>query len=105
MRPGLIGIAAATVVLFSGLGHDAARAATPGVRLTIGVGGDLLPHLPIVARAHALAGGRGVDFRPLLWPIRRWVHGNTLSFCHIETPLPPASPAGCPRFNSPPALA
>jgi poly-gamma-glutamate capsule biosynthesis protein CapA/YwtB (metallophosphatase superfamily) len=103
MRPGLIGIAAATVLLFSGL--DDARAATPEVRLTIGVGGDLLPHLPVVARAHALAGGRGYDFRPLLRPIRNWVRGNSLSFCHIETPLTPAPPVGYPRFNSPPALA
>src|SRR3954469_14276628 len=82
MGPKLIGLAAATVALASGHGHDAApqREAisspphlltspptptpTPGrpgppraVRLTIGVSGDLLPHLPIVARAHALAGG------------------------------------------------
>jgi poly-gamma-glutamate capsule biosynthesis protein CapA/YwtB (metallophosphatase superfamily) len=75
------------------------------VRLTIGVSGDLLPHLPIVARARALAGGRGYDFRPLLRPIRRWVRRNSLSFCHVETPLTAARPVGYPRFNSPPALA
>src|SRR3954452_24897912 len=124
----LIGMAAATVALASGHGHDAApqRGAisrpphsltstptpTPGrpgppraVRLTIGVSGDLLPHLPIVARAHVLAGGRGYDFRPMLRPVRRWVRGNSLSFCHVETPLTPAPPVGYPRFNSPPALA
>src|SRR5918994_3220686 len=75
------------------------------VRLTVGVSGDLLPHLPVVARARALAGGRGYDFRPLLRPIRRWVRRNSLAFCHVETPLTPAAPAGYPRFNSPPALA
>ena len=75
------------------------------VRLTIGVSGDLLPHLPIVARAHAHAGGRGYDFRPMLRPIRRWVRRNSLAFCHVETPLTPAPPVGYPRFNSPPALA
>jgi poly-gamma-glutamate synthesis protein (capsule biosynthesis protein) len=75
------------------------------VRLTIGVSGDLLPHLPVVARARALAGGRGYDFRPLLRPIRRWVRRNSLAFCHVETPLTSAPPAGYPRFNSPPALA
>jgi poly-gamma-glutamate capsule biosynthesis protein CapA/YwtB (metallophosphatase superfamily) len=75
------------------------------VRLTIGVSGDLLPHLPIVARAQAHANGRGYDFRPMLRPIRRWVRGNDLAFCHVETPLTPARPAGYPRFNSPPALA
>jgi len=75
------------------------------VRLTIGVSGDLLPHLGVVARARALAGGRGYDFRPLLRPIRRWVRRNSLSFCHVETPLTPAPPVGYPRFSSPPALA
>ena len=81
--------------------------ATPprAIRLTIGVSGDLLPHLPVVARARALAGGRGYDFRPLLRPIRRWVRRNSLAFCHVETPLTPAPPVGYPRFNSPPALA
>ena len=67
--------------------------------------GDLLPHLPVVARARVLAGGRGYDFRPLLRPIRRWVQRNSLAFCHVETPLTPAAPAGYPLFNSPPALA
>jgi poly-gamma-glutamate synthesis protein (capsule biosynthesis protein) len=75
------------------------------VRLTIGVTGDLLPHLPVVARARALARGRGYDFRPMLRPIRRWVRDNDLSFCHVETPLTPARPSGYPLFNSPPALA
>jgi poly-gamma-glutamate synthesis protein (capsule biosynthesis protein) len=75
------------------------------VRLTIGVTGDLLPHLPVVARARALAGGRGYDFRPMLRPIRRWVRENGMAFCHVETPLSSAPPAGYPRFNGPPALA
>src|SRR3954454_8394926 len=126
MLRGLIGIAVATVALSIGHGRDGVpqRAAilkpplaptsapTRGrvgppraVRLTIGVGGALLPHLPIVARARVLAGGRGYDFRPMLRPIRSWVRRNSLSFCHIETPLTPAPPVGYPRFNSPPALA
>jgi poly-gamma-glutamate capsule biosynthesis protein CapA/YwtB (metallophosphatase superfamily) len=126
MHPGLIGIAVATVAV--AIGHGQAdlpqRAAalklpppptatpTPGrlgppraVRLTIGVSGDILPHLPIVARARVLAGGRGYDFRPMLRPIRGWVRRNSLSFCHVETPLTPAPPVGYPRFNSPPAIA
>lgn len=83
-----------------------ARPAAPRtVRLTIGVAGDLLPHLPVVARARVLAGGRGYDFRPMLRPIRRWVRRNSLAFCHVETPLTRATPAGFPMFNSPPALA
>src|SRR3954465_11034116 len=128
MGPRLIGIATATVALAIGPGRDdvAQRGAilkpppaptstpmpTPGrlgppraVRLTIGVTGDLLAPLPIAARAHVRAGGRGYDFRPILRPIRSWVRRNSLSFCHVETPLTPAPPAGYPRFNSPPSLA
>jgi poly-gamma-glutamate synthesis protein (capsule biosynthesis protein) len=75
------------------------------VRLMIGVSGDLLPHLPIVARARAHAQGRGYDFRPMLRPIRPWVRRNDLAFCHVETPLTHGPPAGYPVFNSPPALA
>src|SRR3954465_14206435 len=128
MRPRLIGIAAATIAVADGHGHAAgprraamvqllppatskstrtSRHLVPprAIRLSIGVSGDLLPHLPIVARAHVLAGGRGYDFRPMLRPIRRWARDNSLSFCHVETPLTPAPPVGYPRFNSPPALA
>jgi Bacterial capsule synthesis protein PGA_cap len=75
------------------------------VNLTVGVSGDLLPHLPIVARARAHAGGDGYDFRPMLRPIRRWVRANDLAFCHVETPLTPGAPVGFPVFSSPPALA
>ena len=75
------------------------------IRLTIGVTGDLLPHLPIVDQARAHANGDGYDFRPMLRPIRRWVRANDLAFCHVETPLTPGPPVGYPRFNSPPALA
>src|SRR5215210_4717642 len=81
------------------------RPAPRATRLTIGVSGDLLPHLPVVDRARALAGGSGYDFRPLLRPIRRWVERNSLAYCHVETPLTPAPPVGYPRFSSPPALA
>ncbi len=114
MRLGLIVVTAAIIALAAGCGGDklwqeVAATATPAppraVRLTIGVSGDLLPHLQIVARARALAGGRGYDFRPLLRPIRRWVRRNSLSFCHVETPLTPAAPTGYPLFNSPPAIA
>jgi poly-gamma-glutamate capsule biosynthesis protein CapA/YwtB (metallophosphatase superfamily) len=75
------------------------------VNLTIGVSGDLLPHLPVVARARAHAGADGYDFRPMLRPVRRWVRANDLALCHVETPLVPGAPAGFPVFRSPPALA
>jgi poly-gamma-glutamate capsule biosynthesis protein CapA/YwtB (metallophosphatase superfamily) len=126
MLTGRIVAAGVTIVVVAGCGGDEPRdevaaagltvpslpTATPApsappqaVRLTIGVSGDLLLHLPIVARARALAGGRGYEFRPLLRPIRHWVRRNSLSFCHVETPLTPAPPAGYPLFNSPPAIA
>jgi Bacterial capsule synthesis protein PGA_cap len=122
MRSLAVVFVAATIALGAGCGDREVRRAsqtptptptpTPeparpprAIRLTIGVSGDLLPHLPVVARANALAGGRGYDFRPMLRPIRRWVRRNSLAFCHVETPLTPAPPVGYPRFNSPPALA
>src|SRR3954451_22549769 len=71
----------------------------PDVHLTIGVSGDLLPHLRVVARARALARGRGYDFQPLLRPIRGWVRSNDLTFCHIETPLAPGPPVGYRCFG------
>jgi hypothetical protein len=75
------------------------------VRLTIAVSGDLLPHLPIVARARALAGGAGYDFAPMLRELRPLVRGAHLALCHVETPLVSGSPKGYPRFRTPPALA
>jgi poly-gamma-glutamate capsule biosynthesis protein CapA/YwtB (metallophosphatase superfamily) len=74
-------------------------------RLTIGVSGDLLPHLPVVARAQTLAGGRGYDFAPMFRRIRPWVRRLDLALCHVETPLTPGTPAGYPVFRTPPALA
>jgi len=75
------------------------------VRLTVGVSGDLLPHLPLVDRALQLGGGRGYDFAPMFRRIRPWVRRNDLSLCHVETPLVPGPPRGYPVFGSPPALA
>jgi Bacterial capsule synthesis protein PGA_cap len=122
MRVLRIALAVVTITPLVGCDDDRARtpsAATPtptptvapeppkprAVRVTIGVSGDMLPHLPVVARARMHAGGRGYDFRPMLRPIRRWVRRSDLAFCHMETPLTPAPPVGYPRFNSPPALA
>lgn len=74
------------------------------VRVTVGVSGDLLPHMPIVARARALGGGH-YDFAPLFRELRPWVRRTDVAICHVETPLTPAAPSGYPVFNSPPALA
>jgi poly-gamma-glutamate capsule biosynthesis protein CapA/YwtB (metallophosphatase superfamily) len=77
----------------------------PPARLTVAVSGDLLPHLPVVDRARALAGGAGYDFAPLLRDLRPPVRGADLALCHVETPLVPGPPAGYPSFRTPPALA
>jgi len=76
------------------------------VRLTVAMGGDLLPHMPVVERARALAGGGSdYDFAPLLRKLRPLVRGADLALCHVETPLVPGPPAGYPVFRTPPALA
>jgi poly-gamma-glutamate capsule biosynthesis protein CapA/YwtB (metallophosphatase superfamily) len=75
----------------------------PTKRLTISVSGDLLPHLPVVARARTAAGA--YDFSPLLADLRPLVRRADLAFCHVETPLQSGAPRGYPRFRTPPALA
>ena len=86
----------------SGRPRSRGRAA---VRLTVAVSGDLLPHLPVVARARALAGGSGYDFAPLLRGLRPLLRRADLALCHVETPLVPGPPRGYPLFRTPPALA
>ena len=84
---------------------DAPDAAAP-VRITIAASGDLLPHLPVVARARALAkGGADYDFAPLFRSLRPLIRRADLALCHVETPLVPGTPAGYPLFRTPPALA
>ncbi len=95
-------LAGALLVVLAATGAGEAAARERPTRFTIGVTGDLLPHLPIVARART---ADGYDFRPMLRPIRGWVRGNDLAFCHVETPLMAGVPAGYPLFRSPPALA
>jgi poly-gamma-glutamate synthesis protein (capsule biosynthesis protein) len=76
------------------------------VRLTVAVSGDLLPHLPVVARARAAAdAGEDYDFAPMLRRLRPPLRRASLALCHVETPLVPGPPAGYPVFRSPPALA
>lgn len=70
------------------------------VRISIAVSGDLLPHLPIVQRAQALAGGGGYDFKPMLRPLAPLLRSADLAFCHLEAPLQPGVPSGYPRFRA-----
>jgi len=75
-------------------------------RLTVAVSGDLLPHLPVVARARALAGaGEEYDFAPMLRALRPAIRRASVALCHVETPLVAGAPAGYPSFRTPPALA
>lgn len=76
------------------------------VNLTVAVSGDLLPHLPVVQRAQALAGpGEDYDFAPMLRELRPVLRRADLALCHVETPLRSGPPAGYPVFRTPPALA
>ena len=68
------------------------------VRLTVAVSGDLLPHLPVVARARALAGGAGYRFAPLLRGLRPLLRRADIALCHVETPLVPGPPRGYPQL-------
>lgn len=83
----------------------AAPAPTKTVDLTVAVTGDLLIHAPVWQRAHAIAHGRGYDFRPMFAAIRPYLQGADLALCHVETPLTPGPPTGYPVFSTPPALA
>ena len=82
----------------------AERAESP-VRLTVSVSGDLLIHSPVYARALELGGGSTYDFAPMLDPIRPYVTGADLAFCHLETAMAPGVPQSYPLFKTPPELA
>jgi len=105
---GSVGAAQSAPAPTAGAGPGGAPEAAPEdrpVRLTVTVGGDLLPHLPVVQRAQALAGGDGYDFAPLLLPIRPIIRGADLALCHLETPIGRGPPVGYPQFRGPAELA
>lgn len=75
---------------------------------TLAVTGDLLPHLPVVARARADAAGTGraLDFGPMLAPLRPLIEEADLALCHLEVPLSADGRlSGYPVFNGPAELA
>ena len=85
---------------------DAAPEPNAPVRITISASGDLLPHLPVVARARTYARGAAeYDFTPMFRSLRPLIRRADLALCHVETPLMPGAPAGYPLFRTPPALA
>jgi Bacterial capsule synthesis protein PGA_cap len=98
---------AAAALMAAGFPAPAAppSAAQPeAVRLTIAASGDFLVHTPVAAQALSNGGGRRYDFAPMFRPVRRWIEGADLAFCHVETPLVPGPPAGYPSFRTPPDL-
>jgi poly-gamma-glutamate synthesis protein (capsule biosynthesis protein) len=64
--------------------------------------GDILLHPELWDQARR-DGDAGLDFGPMLAPVRRAVSGADLALCHLETPLaPPGGPyVGFPKFSVP----
>lgn len=89
---------------------SAAPAAQPRVRrVRVVVTGDVLIHDTVwaAAAAEAAAAGRsGMDFAPMLAPLRSTIAAADLALCHLETPLaPPGGPyQSYPVFAAPPAV-
>ncbi|WP_426595306.1 CapA family protein [Cellulomonas sp. McL0617] len=72
----------------------------PDAEFTIVAAGDVLPHLPVLADAHAAGGG--YDFGPMLAPMNPWVQGADLAICHQEVPIAPTGTplSGYPLFGT-----
>jgi poly-gamma-glutamate synthesis protein (capsule biosynthesis protein) len=91
------------------IGDSPALASEPdsrGRRITVSLSGDLLIHESVLARAHALGGGKRYEFEPLFEAVRPWIERPDLAFCHVETPITDlVPPTGRPPFNAPPELA
>ena len=74
--------------------------------MTVAGSGDVLLHPPVVAQAHADAGGTGYDFTKIYSGIGPDLRGVDLATCELETPLaPPDGPfIGYPSFSVPPQV-
>ncbi|MGK5640347.1 CapA family protein [Streptomyces sp. URMC 126] len=77
---------------------------------TVIAGGDVLIHPPLIeqaARDAEAAGGRGLDFGPMLAGLKPTLSRADLAVCHLETPLAPAGGpfSGFPDFSTPPQIA
>ena len=69
----------------------------PDAHLTIGYGGDVLMHMPVMDDT---AGGGG-DIEPLIAAARPWSEGVDLALCGMEVPVAPDGvPSGYPVFGS-----
>jgi poly-gamma-glutamate synthesis protein (capsule biosynthesis protein) len=67
--------------------------------------GDILVHPELWDQARRDGDG-GLDFGPMLEPVRETVTAADLSLCHLETPLAPSGGpyVGFPRFSVPPEV-
>jgi hypothetical protein len=79
-------------------------------RFDVVLTGDVLLHEGLwdTARRDGGTSGRGgLDFRPMLAPMRPTIEGADLAVCHLETPLAPARGpySGYPSFSAPPQIA
>ncbi|EDY43431.2 CapA family protein [Streptomyces sp. SPB074] len=74
---------------------------------TLLASGDVLPHDSVNQQAHADAGGKGYDFRPMLAGVAPVVSRADLAICHMETVYgdDDGPYSGYPAFVSPPQIA
>lgn len=72
----------------------------PPTTFTMVAAGDVLPHAPVVDSATTSA---GINFVPLMEPVRAYIEGADLALCHMEVPVAPpgTEPSGYPMFGSP----
>ncbi len=76
------------------------------------VSGDIIPHVPVTARARRIAAanlieGDAYDYVPMFDLVRSRVEAADLALCHLETPLSADGSVveGYPTFSAPPELA
>ncbi|MGI9031826.1 MAG: CapA family protein [Ilumatobacteraceae bacterium] len=62
---------------------------SPPGTFSVLVTGDLLSHIPVVDRAHEIAGGVGYDFGPMFRVVQPTIAAADLAICHLETPIVP----------------
>ncbi|MFC8195005.1 CapA family protein [Streptomyces sp. NPDC060006] len=90
----------------AGRGGSPVGAGASANSFTLVASGDVLPHSSIIDKAHADAGGRGYDFRPMLSGVKPVVARADLAICHMETVYgADGDYTGYPTFKSPPQIA
>ena len=104
-RRGLLAVLRPLAAVAVLLGATAPAAVAAPREVTVGVSGDLLPHLPVVARARRATGAARPDFRPMLRRIRPLGAAQRPRALPRRDAARAGPPSGYPRFSSPPALA